>query len=97
MAFHNTTKESGQHLIQFEDKANAQDKMVLDFFKKHNAFGFTPCECMDFLSLQGVPITSIRRSISDLTKKNLLIKTNKKKIGRYGRPNFTWKFNNEVN
>ena len=93
MGFHNTTHETGQQLIKFEKQTEGQDKVILDFFKKHEAFSFTPCECQSFIQLTGVPITSIRRSISDLTKKGLLIKTNKKKIGTYGRPNYTWKYN----
>lgn len=96
MAYYNTTQEEGQQLIQFEENAEVQEKLVLEFFKKHPAYAFTPYECMDFLRLPDVPITSIRRSITDLTGKDLLIKTGKKKIGKYGRPNFTWKLNNNL-
>jgi len=43
------------------------------------------------------PITSIRRSITVLTTLGLLIKTEHKKTGPNGRPEYLWRVNAEVN
>ena len=37
------------------------------------------------------PITSIRRALSDLTSECKLTKTDNKKLGPYGKHEFTWK------
>ena len=36
------------------------------------------------------PLTSIRRAIHDLTDKGLLFKTDRKRHGLYGRPEYIW-------
>jgi hypothetical protein len=38
-----------------------------------------------------VPLTSIRRAMTTLTQKGLLIKTDKKVRGSYGKMTYTWK------
>jgi hypothetical protein len=43
-----------------------------------------------------VPITSIRRAMSNLTKDNKLVKTNAMKQGGYDKPNFIWEYNKSL-
>lgn len=93
MGFYNTTKESGQQLLDFQEKTENQEKLIFAFFEKHRDHAFTPFEIMEAMNLIGVPITSIRRAMSDLTKSGKIVKTNKMKPGRKGRRNYTWKFN----
>ena len=38
-----------------------------------------------------VPITSVRRAISDLTREGVLKKTDKQRIGYYGKKEYMWR------
>ena len=38
-----------------------------------------------------VPITSIRRAITNLTNDEKLVKTDNQKTGPYGKPSYCWK------
>ena len=70
-------------LIAFNYARNIDSKSVL-----------TPWECSDLvytISGQKPLITSVRRSITTLTKANYLEKTTKQRPGRYGAINYTWK------
>jgi len=42
-------------------------------------------------------LTSVRRSITNLTKSGRLTKTKEKKTSIYGRPEYVWEFNLEGN
>jgi hypothetical protein len=39
------------------------------------------------------PLTSIRRAVSTLCKRGVLVKTDETRIGSYGKPEFKYKFN----
>lgn len=99
-SFHNTTNQSTTELKTSEDKARTQDEIVLEFFKQHKLNDFTPCEVYEALIKQKkitrlVPITSIRRAITNLTHstKDDLEKMRDKRIGYYGAPNNVWRLN----
>lgn len=94
-SFYNTTKESKETVKLFEKKAKTQNDIVLDYFKAHSEISFSPETIwMRCFKDQRVPITSVRRSISNLTKRGLLIKTKEKKLSSFGRPAYKWTFNN---
>ena len=40
-----------------------------------------------------VPITSIRRAMTNLTKRGVLVKTDHKRRGRHGRSEYMWQLN----
>lgn len=94
MEFYNTTHEKGDALELFKGKAKSQDKRVLQIFK---AIGpMATISPSGVFSIYGAlypeaPITSIRRSITNLTKAGLLEKTAEKRIGPLGRPEYAWK------
>ena len=48
-----------------------------------------------YKELSGVPLTSIRRAITNLTFPGSLVKTNVKTTGPYGRPEYYWRLDNE--
>jgi len=87
--FYNTTHEKGKTLEVFHRKADRQDLKILYTFLTYKKM--TPSECWNvYYRKTAVPLTSVRRSITNLTKAGKLVKTNEKKIGIYGRPEYIW-------
>jgi Fe2+ or Zn2+ uptake regulation protein len=87
--YYNTTNETGEVLKRAKQKTLKQDSRIMSFFESHPGH-WTPCEVWQ-QCMPNVPITSVRRSITNLTDQGRLEKTDKKKQGIYGRPNYTWK------
>jgi len=91
--FYNTTSESGKQLTLFTQKASSQDERILQFFKKHSDHSFSASDILvNGVCKDGVPITSIRRSINTLMKQ-MEINQCKKKESLYGRPEYTYQYN----
>lgn len=90
--FYNTIHQQGEDLVQSEKKAKSQNEMILAFFEKHPNEEFSPPQIQEALSLYHTPITSIRRSITTLTKDGKLIKTENQVKGIYDKPNYKWRF-----
>lgn len=100
ISFHNTTNLSGPELEDSESKAKSQDECVLDYFKRGDQLGVTPervlrhFKIMEKLSdnrWSNTPITSIRRSFSNLKRQGLIEKTDIMIRGDYGKDVHTWK------
>ena len=88
--FHNTIGLlPSEHRVREKKAVNQNDK-ILAFFKEHRFADFTPAEVWLRFGQQ-YPLTSIRRSMSDLTKAGDLIKTENKREGMYGDVNHTWR------
>lgn len=93
--YYNTTNAVQPDLKEYWGKTENQDSAVLHYFTGY-AGEFTPEDIHTGLIATGIiprntPLTSIRRSITNLTQDGKLIKTDTKKIGSYGRPNYCWK------
>ena len=90
MTYYNTTGQKGKQLEVAWDKTKSQDDKVMEYFHAHGKA--TPSEVwINFNENENnVPITSIRRSKTNLTNSNYLSKTNNKKEGVYGRPEYVW-------
>ena len=88
--FYNTINLYGSDLFRANDKARKQEDVVLELFKSSK--GLTPFEVDEKLRQMGriYPITSIRRSITNLTKEGKLVKTAIKRVGDYGQMNYVW-------
>lgn len=89
--YYDTTGVSAENQQKFEAAAQKQDDRILTIFKSNPTYLFTPFD-IHFM-MPSVPLTSVRRSISNLTEQKLLVKTGTKKMGSYGRENLTWKLN----
>tara|TARA_Y100001951_G_scaffold98087_1_gene98513 strand:+ start:1232 stop:1519 length:288 start_codon:yes stop_codon:yes gene_type:complete len=91
MTYYNTTKQKGEQLKASWKRTETQDKIIMEYFRRHGRA--TPSQVwLHFVEHEGkVPITSIRRSITNLTSYNMLLKTEKKKEGIYGRPEYVWR------
>lgn len=94
--YHNTTHQSGAILQDFAAKAQTQDDLVMWLFEAFNNDGITPSKVwQDLITLHKIdrstPLTSIRRSITNLTKSGKLEQTELQRKGFYGRPETIWR------
>jgi hypothetical protein len=80
MSYYNTNEENGATLKESRSKAKTQDELVLEYFKSYDNLGATPervlrhFKIMEKLSeskWHNTPITSIRRSFSNLKEQGL--------------------------
>lgn len=94
MPYYNTTGEQCATRALFTIKANSQDKIILEIFRRYP--DLTASECHAKYPNVQVPLTSIRRSITDLTGERYLEKTNSKRIGIYGRSETVYKIINRL-
>ena len=90
MTYFNTNHVRGRQLAEYEGKAATQDDRILAFFRKHSQASFTPSQVHHAL-IMSCPITSVRRSVSSLTERGLLEKTETQRQGPYGRPEYCWR------
>ena len=86
-SYYNTTKLEGSELREAKKTASLQDQKVLQLFEEGTEM--TSHDVEDIL--KKYPRSSIVRSINTLTKAGLLIKTNKQKIGKYGKLVYLWR------
>lgn len=95
--FYNTTNEHGKKLEEYKNKALSQDEIVLKFFKQNPKKSFTvESVWKKNFNTEDTPITSIRRTMTNLTSSGDLKKLTTKMIGQYGRPVYKWKIINYI-
>ena len=89
--FFNTTNEK-DNLPEYISKAKTQNDRVMDILKDYGSHA-TPFEVLAFYKKRftDVPITSIRRALTTLTKEGKLEMVDVKKQGIYGRSNLQWR------
>jgi hypothetical protein len=95
MTFYNTTNQSGEELKSSWIETAKQDEIVLLLFARNQDMTFTPFDIQNILKNdydKDYPITSVRRSISNLTEIEALEKTSTKRKGKYGKSNYCWKY-----
>lgn len=95
MSFFNTTSLFGPELQEAKAKALSQDEMVLEAFRRID-MPMGPSMVYKYLLNKGqittkTPITSLRRSITTLTKEGRLIKTGKLVMGNFGQKEHQWR------
>jgi hypothetical protein len=99
LIFHNSVPLPEEQLPQAREKASYQKGIVLDFFRRRFSMSFTPVNVHEALESDGslILLTSVRRSITDLTKEGRLIKCqwSESKPGAYGKLNRVWRYNSE--
>jgi hypothetical protein len=101
MNYFNTTNLQGEPLQAATTIATKQDEVVLNFFKANPLCEYTPCFVWTYLRANGkinhnVPVTSLRRSITNLTDAGMLEMTGNKVEGIYGRVAHTWKLKSSL-
>ena len=92
MSYHNTNNLTGNELKKANQKACSQEEAIMDIFIDNKGVQLTPScvweiYCSEFNS---IPLTSIRRAITNLTNKHKLFKTHKMEEGIYGKPEHFW-------
>jgi hypothetical protein len=93
LSYFNTNAESGKVLKDSEIKAKNQEDLILSYFRKYKGSCLTPFELQKRLNWFNVPITSIRRAMTNLTRRGLLIKSVQMRNGIYGKLNYCWELN----
>lgn len=88
---YNTTQETGQLLMSFEQSNQRQNDKILAFFKENKYIGFTPEQIHKLLFNDNTPLTSVRRGITTLEKAfNLEKMEYVKGVSMYNRPTNVW-------
>lgn len=90
MHFYDTIGLSEPELVKENDNAKRQEDKIYRLFQIYKQG--TPSEVMKRYDKRwpGIPITSIRRSLTNLTKEGKLIMTDQKFTGLYGKPEHLW-------
>ena len=92
MSYFNTTNLTDPTLSKRRRKADGQDVIIASVFLRCRRSFLTPFDVKAKSKLpKKTPITSIRRSLTTLTKDGLLVKTDRMKEGAFGSPNHCWK------
>lgn len=91
--YYNTTLLMGEDLLKEIANAKGQNEKILLFFKNHPINYYTPAQICEKVFSNSIPVTSVRRAITNLTDEGILIKTDKQKPGNYGKLNYCWKYN----
>ncbi len=90
-SYHNTTNVFGIQLERYKDAALSQEERLLAYFEQCGTHAMlTPSLALILVFSKRVPITSVRRALSNLTRKGKLIKDGQTK-GPYGRPEGYWR------
>lgn len=96
-SYHVTTPITQQEIKFAEEKAKTQDETVLDLFKTFDQLKLTPERVHKHLMLTGgkrwenTPLTSVRRSFSNLKNRGLIEKTDTLINGNFGAKVHLWK------
>ena len=80
-----TTNESAEQLEMFESKAKTQSEMIMKFLSSKPSAEYGASRLLSIVFNESIPITSVRRSISNLVKENKLIYTGGTREGLFGR------------
>jgi len=85
MPHYNTTNESEEQLGIFHSKTKTQDILILEFFQDQPLVEYGASRVHLALFGNSTPITSVRRSITDLISDDKLEYSGRKRAGNYGR------------
>jgi hypothetical protein len=91
--FYNTIDLSGEMLKKEWAKTLNQEKFITEIFKCNPNKPLSPSQILNVYNekyQKKVPITSIRRAMTDLTKSNVLRKTSVTVTGLYNLPEHCW-------
>jgi len=94
LSYYNTNKETGNTLSNSRYRAKSQEEIILSIFREGDLL--SPDEVLNICNEEkSYLLTSIRRALTNLTTKGLLVKNDVFKIGRYGKKTHTWSLSKE--
>ena len=88
--FYNTTHLTGEELKRERKNAETQEQKIFKFFEEFD-YPYTACQVWDLCMKKQVPLTSVRRAITNLNMQGLLRKSPTKAIGIYGKKAYLWR------
>lgn len=88
MAYYNTTHEEQSVADAELRNCNRQEASILILFRERPSDLLSPWDVAVHVPF---PITSVRRAISDMSDRGLLVKTTTKKQGPYGKSSYCWR------
>lgn len=91
MTYFNTTNEKGRTLKRYRAQADSQEAKITAWFRNTSGLLWTPSEIREHVFGNTVPVTSVRRAMTNLTTDHALVKTEQKHLGPYGRPEYCWR------
>lgn len=91
MSYYNTTNLTGEALKKRQHSARSQEERLLILFNDFKMLSPSQAHKIYNRTFKPVPITSIRRAITELTQEGKLIKTDQRSLGDYGHPESCWK------
>ncbi len=90
--YHVTTNLTDAQRDLFTEAAASQEERVLAFFQANPAKAFSPSDVWKALFSTNVPLTSVRRCVTNLANEGKLVKINNAtKPGPYARPEHLWR------
>ena len=95
--YYNTLNESRSVVKESKEKAKKQKDQIFAIFR-HTLRPMTPAEIWEGYGYKSanVPLTSIRRAITNLGSEGLLEKTDIQKPGVYGKKNHCWIYKEKI-
>ena len=97
-SYYNTINEPDIVLKKSKEKAKKQKDQIFAIYR-HTLRPMTPAEIWQNYGYKAknVPLTSIRRAITNLETEGLIRKTDIQKPGVYGKLNHCWIFEEKIN
>jgi hypothetical protein len=97
--FYNTIDLTGAELEKAKADTLKQEELIQAIYKRNAGKAISPSQILEVVNTHyslNWPLTSIRRSITNLTDKEALIKLETMTEGIYGKPEHQWKFNLKI-
>jgi predicted ArsR family transcriptional regulator len=91
VTYYNTNHLVGDELKAAVRVTISQDYRILRFFQNQTHKPWSPDQVWKIVFFQSIPLTSVRRSISNLTAAGYLEKLKVMRMGHYGRPVHVWR------
>lgn len=98
LTFHDTVPQPEEQLLKARETAVKQKEIILNLFTRCWYAKLTPHDVHFLVNIKrNILLTSVRRSITDLTKEGKLIKCqwSDGRMGAYGKYNRAWRYNTE--
>ena len=90
-SFYNTNSESGSTLKSSENKAVKQEDVILDIYRSHKRLSASEA-WHRYGKNQSIPLTSIRRAITNLCNSGKLQKLDSYTVGMFGKKEHVYQY-----